>query len=392
MTKNRIELVDVLRGFALLGIVLIHFIEHFELFKQPEFNYFFSPEANRFVFETIFFLISGKAYSIFAIMFGFSFFIQFNRREQEGVDFRLTFTWRLLLLLVMGILHSFIYRGDILHMYAFLGFFLILFYKVKANTLLIFALLFAIQIPILYHIIQSFIIPDFAYVKDWGNNYDANCTAAYAYGSFWDVIRVNAWEGRYIVWAWTYYSGRFVQLFALFLIGLYMGRIGFFENPNKYKSAIKKILILSAISGIIFYLILKGISTAEFSFSQKMLLDDLFKSYYNLAFTSVILMSFTLYCLKGNQSFFIKKLSIYGRMSLSNYVFQALFGVVFFYGFGFEMFKYLGSTWSLIVGIIFFLLQIEISSYWLKNYYYGPLEWLWRALTFMDFKLKFKRI
>lgn len=392
MTKNRIELVDVLRGFALLGIVLIHFIEHFELFKQPEFNYFFSPEANRFVFETIFFLISGKAYSIFAIMFGFSFFIQFNRREQEGVDFRLTFTWRLLLLLVMGILHSFIYRGDILHMYAFLGFFLILFYKVKANTLLIFALLFAIQIPILYHIIQSFIIPDFAYVKDWGNNYDANCTAAYAYGSFWDVIRVNAWEGRYIVWAWTYYSGRFVQLFALFLIGLYMGRIGFFENPNKYKSAIKKILILSAISGLIFYLILKGISTAEFLVTQKMLLDDLFKSYYNLAFTSVILMSFTLYCLKGNQSFFIKKLSIYGRMSLSNYVFQALFGVVFFYGFGFEMFKYLGSTWSLIVGIIFFLLQIEISSYWLKNYYYGPLEWLWRALTFMDFKLKFKRI
>ena len=86
VSNKRIQLVDALRGFALLGIVLIHFIEHFELFKEPEFNYLISPENNRFVFETVFFLISGKAYSIFAIMFGFSFFIQLKRRENEGTD------------------------------------------------------------------------------------------------------------------------------------------------------------------------------------------------------------------------------------------------------------------------------------------------------------------
>ena len=87
----------------------------------------------------------------------------------------------------------------------------------------------------------------------------------------------------------------------------------------------------------------------------------------------------------------MKMLAIYGRMSLSNYVFQAIAGVVLFYGFGFGLFKYLGSAWSLIAGIGFFIIQVAISSYWLKRYYYGPLEWLWRALTFMDFNLKFKR-
>ena len=389
--KNRIQLVDALRGFALLGIVLIHFVEHFELFKQPEFNYFFTPETNGIVFKTIFFLISGKAYSIFAIMFGFSFFIQLNRREKKGEDFRLTFVWRLVLLMLMGVIHSFIYRGDILHIYALLGFFLILFYKVKSKTLLFFAFLFAVQIPIIYHLIESFLDPSFTYVKDWGGNYGANCTEAYAYGSLWDVINVNAWEGRYIVWAWTYYTGRFVQLFSLFLVGLFLGRIGFFENPSKYKIVIKRVLILSIGTGIIFHILMQSIGASSFTGSQKKLFNDLVKSYYNLSCTFVILAIFTLFVLKVKNAVFINNLAVYGRMSLSNYVFQALFGVVFFYGFGFGMFKYMGAAWSLIAGAIFFIIQVRISKYWLKKYYYGPLEWLWRAFTFMDFKLKFKR-
>ena len=388
---SRIQLVDALRGFALLGIVLIHFIEHFELFKEPVFNYFFSPETNKVVFEFVFFLISGKAYSIFAIMFGFSFFIQLNRKENEGLDFRRTFAWRLTLLFVMGVIHSLVYRGDILHIYALLGFFLIFFYKVNTKMLLVFAILFAVQIPIIYHLVQLFLNPDFTYVKDWGGNYSVNCTEAYAYGSLWDVIKINIWEARYIVWAWTYYSGRFVQLFALFLIGLFLGRIGFFENPVKYKKAIKSVLFFSVSAGVVLYLIISGIGSSDFSETQKMLFNDLIRSYYNLACTSVILTTFTLFCLNVSNSFFMKMLAIYGRMSLSNYVFQAIAGVVLFYGFGFGLFKYLGSAWSLIAGIGFFIIQVAISSYWLKRYYYGPLEWLWRALTFMDFNLKFKR-
>lgn len=389
--NKRIQLVDALRGFALLGIVLIHFIEHFELFKQPEYHFLFSVETNRMFFETIFFLVSGKAYSIFAIMFGFSFFIQLNRRAEKGTDFRLTFAWRLVLLLLMGLLHSLIYRGDILHIYAFLGLFLILFYKVNTKILLLFAFLFAVQIPIIYHLVQTFLNPEYTYVKDWGGNYNSNCTEAYAYGSLLDVIKVNVWEARYIVWTWTYYSGRFVQLFALFLIGLLLGRIGFFENPIKFKKAIKRGLFISVLAGIVLYFIISGIGSSDFSGTQKMLFNDLIGSYYNLACTSVILAAFTLFCLNVTKSFFIKMLAIYGRMSLSNYVFQAIVGVVLFYGFGFGLFKYLGSVWSLIAGIGFFVFQVAISSYWLKRYYYGPLEWLWRALTFMGFNLKFKR-
>jgi uncharacterized protein len=79
-------------------------------------------------------------------------------------------------------------------------------------------------------------------------------------------------------------------------------------------------------------------------------------------------------------------------MSLTNYVSQAIVGVILFYGFGVGLYYYLGAIWSLFAGLIFFILQLVISNYWMKHYYYGPLEWLWRALTFMNFNLKFKRI
>lgn len=388
--KNRIQVVDALRGFALLGIVLIHFVEHFELFREPTVNFYFSKETNKIVFDLVFALISGKAYSIFAIMFGFSFFIQLNRREKEGGDFRLTFAWRLIILLIMGFIHSLVYRGDILHIYAFLGLFLILFYRVNTKFLIAFAIIFTIQIPLIYHLIQTFITEDYSYVRNW-KGYFSDCNEVYADGSFLDVLKVNFWKGRYIVWAWTYYTGRLVQLFSLFLIGLYLGRIGFFENPSKYMSSIKKVLLVSAFSILIVHFSLSEVSTSNLTDTQKLLSNDILKSYINLFYTFTILLLFVIFGLKMRNSFVLKGLAVYGKMSLTNYVTQAVFGVIFFYGFGFGMYKYFGSVWSLLAGFTLFIIQVIFSKYWLGKYYYGPLEWLWRALTFRNFNLKLKK-
>ena len=388
---NRITLVDALRGIALLGIICIHFIEHFELFQKPEFNFLFSPQVNQWVFDTVMFLVSGKAYSIFAIMFGFSFFIQLNRKEDQGIDFRKTFVWRLLILLIMGLMHSLIYRGDILNIYAFLGLFLVLFYKLNPKTLLIIAFLYAIQLPILYNLIQTIVSPEYQYIENWGGNFFANSEAAYANGSLIDVIKINIWEGRYIVWAWTYYTGRFVQLFALFLIGLYLGKIGFFENVRSYKSAIVKSLVAGVFAIVFCHVILASLDIAFFTDTQKHLLTVLFKSYNNLAYTAVIVSLFILAYLKFGSGRAMTALASYGRMSLTNYVGQALFGVVLFYGFGFGLYKYLGALWSLILGLMVFATQVMISNWWIRKYHYGPLEWLWRALTYRDMKLKFKK-
>lgn len=390
-TTKRIALVDALRGFALLGILCIHFIEHFELFKQPEFNYLFSAETNKWLNDAVIFLVSGKAYSIFAVMFGFSFFIQLSRKESAGIDFRRTFAWRLLILFIMGLIHSLIYRGDILNIYAFLGLFLLLFYNLKPNSLLLVAILYAIQLPVLYYLLQSIVNPEYRYIENWGGNFFANSEEVYVGGSLIDVVKVNIWEGRYIVWAWTYYTGRFVQLFALFLVGLYLGKVGFFNKPEKHRKLILNAAFIGVLAIGFFHFMLGSLKSTIFTDSQIQLITVLLKSYNNLAYTTVIVAVFMLIYNKLKNGFIMRSLATYGRMSLTNYVSQALFGVVLFYGFGFGLYKYLGAVWSLLIGLIFFSIQVVISNYWMRNYHYGPLEWLWRMLTYRDLKLKFKK-
>ena len=125
--------------------------------------------------------------------------------------------------------------------------------------------------------------------------------------------------------------------------------------------------------------------------TKSTLLSKLLSSYRNffqtIAWIALFIIVYINFMSQTKQSL----LSTYGKMSLTNYVSQAFVGVVFFYGWGFGMYKHFGQTQSFIYGIVFFVMQLYISKYWAKKFYYGPFEWFWRALTYWDFKLKFKR-
>jgi uncharacterized protein len=390
-SNNRVTIVDALRGFALLGIILIHYVEHFDFFARPEVNFIFSADTNDKVMQAVFFLISGKAYSIFALMFGFSFFIQIHRKEEVGIDFRATFFWRLCVLLCLGFLHSLVYKGDILHIYAILGMVLILLYKVSTKVLVIIAALLVLQVPLIYQLILSFVSPDFMYIKTFGEGLWEQADKVYATGSFYDVVNFNLWKGRTTVWGWTYYNGRYLQLLALFIVGMIVGRKQIFEKITQHSLVLIRILILSILLFAMFAFSYKSITISNFSDTQKMLISTLINSYANLAFTMVLLCVFILIYIGYSKHFLFNYLASYGRLSLSNYIIQALFGVIFFFGFGFGMYKLLGSAWSIMLGFIVFTSQVFISKLWLKHFYYGPFEWLWRALTFLDFDLKFRK-
>ncbi len=388
--KERILIVDTLRGFALLLIVLIHFVEHFDFFKDPEYNFLFSPEVDGKVINTVFIIISGKAYSIFALLFGLSFFIQMDRKAAQGVDFRGTFLWRITILLSLGFVHSLVYRGDILHIYAIIGIPLIFLYRVNTKVLLLISFLLLIQIPMIYELIQSFINPNYEYIKHI-KEYFMEGNEIYASGSFLDVISYNLWKGRISVWSWTYYNGRFLQLLTLFIVGMLLGRIRIFENISKNRKAFVTTLLISIASFVFFLFLYNKINSSSLSELQKGMLNTIIISYENLAITAFFISLIILLYLWFENALIFRLFASYGKMSLSNYVFQAVFGVIFFYGFGLAMYKYLGSTWSLILGFFVFFTQAVISHYWNKKYYYGPLEWLWRCLTYFDFGIRFKR-
>ena len=102
---GRIERVDALRGYALMGLFLVHMVEYYEL-------YWASPKPSP-IFDAIFILFAGKTFSLLALCFGFSFWVVMEGAARKGTDFSLRFAWRLLLLAGIGWLHSLVYRGDI---------------------------------------------------------------------------------------------------------------------------------------------------------------------------------------------------------------------------------------------------------------------------------------
>lgn len=387
---GRILIVDALRGIALFLIILIHFVEHFDFISFPESNFLFSADTDMAVMIAVFVLISGKAYSVFALLFGFSFFVQMNNKEIDGIDFRPRFLWRLTVLLVLGFIHSLYYRGDILHIYALLGMVLVLLYRVDTRVLYGLSVLLALQIPMICSLVRSFVDPGYVYVQSFGMGFYEEGNRVYAAGSFFDVAAYNLWKGRALVWAWTFYNGRYLQLIALFVLGFILGRKRVFEELSRYRKPLIKILVTGFILVILLYSLNAVIASGDFTDSQKALVDSLLNSYANLAFTSVIVSLVILAYLRFRDNSFFRLFAIYGRMSLSNYLAMAIIGVLLFYGYGFGLYRYMGSTWSLISGVIVFFILAGFSKYWLARFYYGPFEWLWRALTFFNFRLRFR--
>ncbi len=386
--KPRIQVVDAIRGFALFGILMIHAIEHFELYRYPE-SMGFLAWSDPGIFKAVFFVFGGKAYSMFSIMFGFSFFIQMENQAKKGVDFRLRFVWRLIVLFIFGYLHSLLYLGDVLTVFAMLGLPLVLVHKLKNNVLIWLTVLLLIQIPTLYNIAISFTDPDFVFHQDW-SIFD-KAVEIFATGSFQEVIRFNSYSGHMAKWTFMYNTGRYLQMTGLFIIGILLGRYQFFEKIADNKLGIFRVFIGSIAAFLALYSIQYILPLFTLSKTQIGLINSLSTSYSNLFFTAILILGFILIYLtvKSKERFNI--LASYGRMSLTSYVLQPLLGVFIFYGYGLGIYRYLGVTLSLCYGILFFILQLLFCKYWFKHFYYGPMEWLWRAITFFDFGLRFRR-
>lgn len=387
MKKERLYVLDALRGLALLMIIIVHSIKHFNA-PYLESGIFYIGRIDGIMKTILSTLITGKAYTVFALMFGISFFIQINNKEIQGIDFRGRFAWRLVILVVLGFFHSLIYNGDILHIYAIFGFVLVFLYKVRTSALLLFTLLLLVQIPTILEIYA--LGSDQSVVHHVSSNIDVQ-RKLYAHGTFFQVANFNVWDGRVLTWEWFEQTGRHLQIMALFLAGLLLGRVGFFKKYLDHKRTTLVIVIISFVTFVLFYLGIREIKLMNDNYYRYNLIIRLLESYNNLIFTVFLISSFILIYARYNRFYGFRLLEVYGKMSLTNFVVQGIFGVLFFYGFGLGMYYYLGTFFSLLFGLLFFAIQIYFSIKWLDRFYYGPLEWFWRAATYNDFSIKLRR-
>lgn len=390
MTQKRLVVLDVLRGLALLLIIIRHFIEHFGLFTPPDTTLVEFEQVDKQIVGLSYLLISGKAYSVFALLFGLSFYIQVHKKEQVGIDYRFRFLWRMMILLIIGFFHSLIYKGDILHIYALLSLPVLALYKANTRYLWIIVCLLFMQIPILYQIMRTFISPDYEFVTPF-SGISTSGAKVYSTGTLGEVVQYNLWRGRISLWAWTLYNGRLFQLLMLFFVGIILGRKGVFVNIKAKSRGFTVALLLSI--GLVFLLrmLIRELSTLELTALQQDLFYTLLTSYNNLIVTTGYISMATLLYIKFSNAYITKLFAAYGKMSLTNYVTQAILGVFVFYGFGLGMYHYLGPTLSLLLGIIVFVSQLLFSKIWSSRFVYGPLEWFWRCATSMDFSVPLKQ-
>jgi len=386
INKNpRIEMVDALRGFAVMAILLVHNLEHFIFPVYPN-N---SPEwlniLDQGVLNIVFTLFAGKAYAIFALLFGFTFYIQSNNQKKQGNDFGYRFLWRLVLLAVFATLNAaFFPAGDVLLLFVVVGIVLFLTRNWSDKAILIATVIFLLQPVEWYHYIANLINPAY-HLPDLKVGEMYKEVAEYTKnGNFWDFIWGNVTLGQKASFLWAVNAGRLFQTAGLFLLGSYIGRKQLFiANENNLRYWIR-ILIISAIMFAPLYTLKELIMKNDTIIQQTV--GTVLDMWQKLAFTLVLIASFVLLYQNEKFSESVTDLRFYGKMSLTNYISQSIIGAIIYFPIGLYLSPYCGYTISLLIGFCVFLLQVKFCKWWLSNHKQGPLENIWHKCTWIGRK------
>ena len=208
----RVDVADVLRGLAVMGIILLHSIEHFNFYSFPkEVPFEWMNFTDQAIWRGLFFAFSNKAYAVFALLFGFSFYIQDNNQQRRGKDFRLRFLWRLFILFIIGQFNAAFFTGEILTMYAILGIILPIFCRMSDRTVLIFATLLILQPIDWVKLIYAVCNPDYVAGESLARYYFGIAFDVQKNGTFLETVRMNMWEGQLANMTWALEHGRILQ-------------------------------------------------------------------------------------------------------------------------------------------------------------------------------------
>lgn len=385
----RIEVVDALRGFAVLAIILVHNLEHFifPVYPDPASQPEWLNILDEGVFSIIFSLFAGKAYAIFSLLFGFTFYIQYTNQLRKGKDFGYRFLWRLLLLTGFATLNAaFFPAGDVLLLFCVVGLFLFLVRKWNNKAVLITAVILLLQPVEWFHYIASLFNPEYT-LPNLGVGAMYNEVAEYTKeGNFWKFIWGNITLGQKASLFWAIGAGRFLQTAGLFMLGLLIGRKQLFVTSDNNTRFWVKALIVSAILFCPLYQLKVTLYDNSDAVIIKQTVGVILDMWQKFAFTAVLVSSFVLLYQKESFKKLTSGLRFYGKMSLTNYISQSILGAIIYFPFGLYLAPYCGYTVSLLIGFVLFLLQVSFCKWWLKGHKQGPLEGIWHKLTWINYK------
>ena len=364
----RIEVADALRGIAVAGIILYHSVEHFNIFTQKPILHPLS--CDQMVADGLAWLLSGKMYGIFAMLFGLSFFIMNDNQQQKGRNFSLRFAWRMCLLFMFGVINLAFYDGDILMLYAVYGLLLIPVSYLESKYVWCIIVFLAVQPVELFCLLTGSTIDHSRLWEVYGI-----INGMHEHGTFWENTLTNLRYGFEVNLRFNIFSGRLTQLLLLFILGMQLGRQRLFYHEGRNLQIWHRILVVSVIVIIV-------LGVVDFG-GLEFWLKPIYSLFILLMIVSAVVSAWYAF---GRVRRMLHHLCIFGRMSLTNYLLQSIIGCFIFCNYGLACYYKLGITYAVMVGCGMVVCQYLFARYWFGNHPRGPLEGLWRKLTWLNKK------
>jgi uncharacterized protein len=372
-------LLDILRGFALFGILFIN-MQDFAAPPTAHWVGWWNVAANWFLR----FAGEGKFRSVYALLFGVGFALQLLRAKDA--TFRKRFVRRLMALLLIGICHYvLIWKGDVLIYYALTGFVLLTFANCSPRVLLRWVVgFFGIT---LLAITASLLVFAFFYRQPATANASVQEPAplstkdiSYQQGSYGAVVWQRLVRGNVLL-ARELTGGPF--FLALFLLGLAAGKVGLAQQPGNQRALLRRICLWAISGGVLanFLFTTYGAMMRDLPLLMQFLIVVAFVIGAPLLAVGYVA-GLTLMLLQPQWLRRLRPLAAVGRLSLSNYLLQSIVCTTFFYGYGFGWYGKVDPMGQIGLTILLYTIQIPLSNWWLHHFQFGPIEWLWRSLTY----------
>jgi len=393
---ERIDVVDILRGWAILGMLVVNFSH--DLDWTWWFTKLWPGTADRAAYSLLHFFAAGKFHALFSFLFGWGFALQMDRAEARGVRFFPLYARRLFVLLLFGLANMVIFSWDAtLVEYALTGYLLFLFRGRAPKMVLAAAFLSVCYWPahdaaVIYNHARRLADP---HTVEATRKADAKAETEEiaskedelqlrTHGSFKEFVVQNAGEVAEGFSSDGFYLGLLGYPFPLLLLGFYVGRRRILQDASTYVGFLRKVfwwgLSLGLMGNGVGVLVSRYPGTYQAPWARSWIGDAAFMQIGVPALCFCYASAIVLLAQKPKWKVRFAPLVPVGRMALSNYILQILIFDLLAYGLGF--FGKVGPLLGVPVGLVVFLLEVRLSAWWMRRFRFGPAEWLWRTLTY----------
>ncbi|WP_432357651.1 DUF418 domain-containing protein [Sporosarcina sp. UB5] len=374
---NRIEAMDILRGFALLGIFIANMLTfHSPYFYIDQYTYFSTP-SDVASYKLINLFVEASFYPIFAMMFGYGLNMQYEKAIANGTSYVPMMARRLAILMGFGIIHAlFVWSGDVLFTYALMGFIMLAAVRIPKKWLFWIAMTVYL-LPTFLFIGGTYLLTIFNpnQLMDGFVNIQQIELAitAYAHGTYGEalVFRITEWL---LIGLTSSFLGVFMVL-PLIMLGAAFSKWKLFERAAEMKGKIAIVGIVTLLVGVF----IKSWPYIDGHAYYKTLTQQLIGGpILAIGYASVII----LLCQLPIFQVIFRPISKAGRMSLTTYLMQSIIATTLFYGYGFGLYGKVDVETGTLIAVGVFAIQVIFAELWLLKFRMGPFEWLWRKGTY----------